>query len=209
MRFVLLMASWITELIASLGYWGIALLMFLENVFPPVPSELIMPVAGFEAASGKLTLWGVILAGALGSTLGQLPLYYLGRWLGGERIEGWVDRRGEWLGVRPKDLRRAQRWFDDHGSKAIFLCRLVPGLRSLISIPAGIAKAPLGKFLGVSALGILLWTGILAWLGAELGEHYAKVGKVLGPVGAIVLGALALIWIVRVIRTRRERARGA
>ncbi|MGC1481738.1 MAG: DedA family protein [Chthoniobacterales bacterium] len=202
------MADWITEFISSLGYVGIALLMILENVFPPIPSELIMPVAGFEAANGKLSLWGVIFAGALGSTLGQLPLYYLGRWVGGERIARWVERRGEWLGVRPKDLDRAQKWFDQHGSKAIFACRLVPGLRSLISVPAGIANVPVWKFLGVSAAGIVLWTGVLAWLGAKLGEHYEKVGNILGPVGTIVLGGLVVLWIARVIRTRRQRSRG-
>lgn len=184
----------------SLGYPGVALLMFLENVFPPIPSELIMPLAGFTAGTGDLSFVGVVLAGALGSLLGQLPLYYLGRWVGEDKLVAWADRYGKWLTVSGAEVKRADDWFDRHGHKAVFLARLVPGLRSLISIPAGISEMRLDTFLLYSALGTSLWVLLLAALGSVLGENYELVDAYLGPVALIVLGgliALAVIWVVR------------
>jgi membrane protein DedA with SNARE-associated domain len=121
----------------TLGYAGVAFLMFLENVFPPIPSELIMPLAGFSAARGEMTLWGVIVAGSVGSVLGQYPLYYLGRAVGPERLHRWADRHGKWLTVSGKDIEKAREWLNRRGPIAVLLCRLVPGVRSLISIPRG------------------------------------------------------------------------
>ncbi len=197
------MSDWIIHLVDRLGYPGILFLMFLENVFPPIPSELIMPFAGFDAARGRLTLPGVILAGTLGSVLGQLPLYGLGRWAGAERLERWADRHGRWIGLSAKDIRASTGWFERHGGKAVFLCRLVPGLRSLISIPAGVAGMNLPVFLLFSTFGMGLWTAALAVLGAQLGEHYERVARYLGPVGGIVLGGLLIFWLIRLVRRRR------
>ncbi len=186
------MADWITSVMTSLGYWGIAALMFLENVFPPIPSELIMPLAGFSAGRGEVTLWGVILAGTVGSVLGQLPLYYLGRAVGGERLERWADRWGRWVMVSSQDIRNAQSWLDHHQGKAVLLCRLVPGVRSLISIPAGVAKMNLGLFLLYSALGMGVWAAALAVAGMALGSQYDQVTRLMGPASWVVWGMIAV-----------------
>lgn len=196
------MNDWVTDTVDSLGCWGILLLMFLENILPPIPSELIMPLAGFNAARGSLSLLGVILAGTAGSVLGQLPLYWLGRWAGAGRLERWADRRGKWIGLSGDDIRKSERWFDRHGGKAVLLCRFVPGIRSLISIPAGIAGMKLLPFLSYSAIGMGLWAAILAGIGAQIGEHYGQVQKYLGPVGTVVIALLAIFWVVRAVRSR-------
>jgi membrane protein DedA with SNARE-associated domain len=196
--------DWIRNLMNSLGYPGVALLMFLENVFPPIPSEFIMPLAGFTTTQGQLNFVGVVIAGTLGSVLGALPLYYLGRLLGEERLKQLADRYGKWLTVSAAEIERADRWFDRHGAKAVFFCRLVPGIRSLISIPAGISGMNLAQFLLYTALGTGLWAGILAYLGRLLGENYEQVNRYLGPITYVVVGGLLLaaaIWVWR----RRQR----
>src|SRR5688500_6903492 len=139
------MTQWVTSAVDSFGAWGVLVLMFLENVFPPIPSELIMPLAGFQASRGSMTFWGVVAAGTAGSVLGALPLYYLGRVVGRERLRQWVERHGHWLALSPKDLDSADGWFARHCGAAVFLCRLVPGVRSLISIPAGLHCMPLPR----------------------------------------------------------------
>ena len=189
----------------TLGYPGVALLMFLENVFPPIPGELIMPLAGFSAASGDLSFVGVIIAGALGSLLGQLPLYYLGRWAHEDRLVAWADRYGKWLTLSGKDIRKADDWFDRHGHKAVFLARLVPGIRSLISIPAGMSEMPPGVFWLYSALGTTLWVLLLTALGGFLGQNYQLVDTYVGPVSLIVLGGLLVFAIVWILRRRAQR----
>ncbi len=196
------MLDWIAGLMRSGGYLSIVFLMFLENVFPPLPSELIMPLAGYTAARGHLHFGGVVLAGMLGSLLGQLPLYYLGRVAGKERLKAWADKWGAWLAVSGDDIEKADAWFDRHGGKAVFLARLVPGVRSLISVPAGISAMPMGKFLLYSALGTGLWAAALAYAGRLLGRNYAQVEKYLGPATYVVLGALLLFLIVRAVRRR-------
>ena len=201
------MFGWIQHTMTTLGYPGVALLMFLENVFPPIPSELIMPLAGFTAGRGDLSFVGVVVAGALGSLLGQLPLYYLGRWASEDKLVAWAERYGKWLTLSGQDIKKADDWFDRHGHKAVFLARLVPGLRSLISIPAGMSEMPLTTFWLYSALGTTLWALLLAALGGLLGENYTLVDTYLGPVSLVVLGGLlvfAVFWIVR----RRRRAQG-
>ncbi len=196
----------------SLGYVGIVALMFLENIFPPIPSELIMPLAGFTSAQGKLTFIGVVLAGMLGSVLGALPLYYLGRLLGEERLKELADRYGRWLTVSSDEIEKADRWFDRHGHKAVFFGRLIPGVRSLISIPAGISGMNLLTFLLYSALGTGIWAAVLAYLGRLLGENYDKVNTYLGPVAYVVLGGLVIVgaawvWYRKQRRGRPESAR--
>ncbi len=181
----------------TLGYAGVAFLMFLENVFPPIPSELIMPLAGFSAARGEMTLWGVIVAGSVGSVLGQYPLYYLGRAVGPERLHRWADRHGKWLTVSGKDIEKAREWLNRRGPIAVLLCRLVPGVRSLISIPAGMSKMSLWVFTAYSTVGILVWSALLAWLGSLLGDNYEKIEAWLGPIGTwiwVVIGAGLLGW---------------
>jgi len=141
------MAEWITNTMTSLGYWGIGLLMFLENLFPPIPSELIMPLAGFTVAQGQMNFFLAVLAGTIGTVLGALPWYYIGHVFGRQRLTAWADRYGRWLTVTGKDIDRADRWFDRHGVKAVLLGRLIPGVRTLISLPAGISGMSLPLFL--------------------------------------------------------------
>jgi membrane protein DedA with SNARE-associated domain len=200
------MSQWIENTLESLGYWGVSLLMFLENVFPPIPSEVVMPLAGYFTVQGDLSLAGVIAAGTAGSVAGALPLYYLGKWVGEERLERWAERHGHWLVLSRKDLRKVDDWFDRHGKKAVFFGRLVPGIRSLISIPAGVYDMRLLPFLIWTAAGAAIWTALLGWLGSWLGSEYEQVGRYLGPVGTVVIAGLVLWYVVAVWRRRRARA---
>lgn len=203
------MVEWAASVIEAIGYWGVAALMFLENIFPPLPSEIIMPLAGFTAArSESITLYGVILAGTAGSVVGQLPLYYLGRWVGRRRLKRWADRYGTWLTVSAEDIERAEGWFERHGGKAVFFCRFVPGIRTLISIPAGTAKMHMPKFLLYSTVGMGIWAAVLAYLGLVLGEHYLAVEKYLNPVAYAVFGIIVLAFIFWVARRKWREKQG-
>lgn len=194
------MAEWITDTITRMGYGGIVLLMFLENVFPPTPSELIMPFAGMVAGRGNLSLVGVILAGTLGSLLGALPLYYLGWKIGEERLRDWADRHGHWLAVDGSDITRAREWFERHGNRIVFLSRMVPAIRSLISIPAGADRMPMGTFLVLSALGQCLWCALLAYLGSILGQNYRQIERFLDPVTYAVFALIGGLFLWRILR---------
>lgn len=200
------MSDWIKSVLESFSYPGLVLLMFLENVFPPIPSELIVPLAGFFSTTGELTLVGIIIAGTLGTVLGALPLYYLGRVAGEDRLRRWCDRHGRWLGVSGADITKSKRWFDRHGAKAVLFCRIVPGIRSFISIPAGIAKMPLPQFLLYSTVGSAAWTTVLALAGRALGSNYEQVEKVVGPISTAVLVGIVLAIVIRAVRQQRHRA---
>jgi membrane protein DedA with SNARE-associated domain len=200
------MATWVISIASSTGYFGILLLMFVENVCPPIPSEVIMPLAGYMAAQGLLSLLGIILAGMAGSVLGALPLYYAGRKLGEDRLKEFADKHGRWLTLSRKDIERAKRWFDRHGGAAIFFCRLIPGVRSLISIPAGIARMKILPFLAYTAAGTAIWAAVLAYLGYFLGTEYMQVGEYLDPVSWIVLGAVGVLYFVRVIGHKGQKS---
>jgi membrane protein DedA with SNARE-associated domain len=197
------MATWVTQVLGSAGYAGLVFLMFAENVFPPIPSELIVPLAGYMASRGKLALVGVIAAGTLGSVLGALPLYYFGRKLGYERTLAFARDHGRWLTLCEPDIKRAKRWFDWHGGAAVFVCRLIPGLRSLISIPAGIGAMPITPFLAYTAAGSALWTALLAVLGFVLGQNFREVERWLDPVSWVVVGCVVILYAVRVMRHSR------
>jgi membrane protein DedA with SNARE-associated domain len=196
------MADWVIQTIRSTGYFGIVFLMFLENVFPPIPSEVIMPLAGYMAAEGKENLWGIIIAGTIGSVLGALPLYYAGFALGEDRVKNFADKHGRWLTVSREDLERAKKWFERHGMMAVLICRLVPGIRSLISIPAGIAKMNVVAFLVYSTIGAGLWTALLAYAGFILGTRFENVSEYLNPASYVVLGAIVIIYLKRVFTSR-------
>jgi membrane protein DedA with SNARE-associated domain len=196
--------DWITAF-DKMGMLGIVLLMFAENVFPPIPSELIMPIAGFTAARGELNLLMVIIAGSTGSMLGALLWYYIGRKIGAERLEVWATKHGRWLTLSPKEVEQACAWFNRHGGKAVFIGRLIPAVRTLISIPAGIAGMPLGSFLLYSAAGTILWTALLATAGYFLESQYDKVAQWLNPISNVVIGLIVLGYLYRVIRFRRRQ----
>ena len=198
------MTDWITHVVETLGYLGIAGLMVLENVLPPIPSEVIMPLAGFTSARGELAFAGVAAAGTLGSVVGALLLYYLGRAIGERRLRAWVERHGRWLGLAPDDLDRVRERFDRDGPRVVLVSRLIPGVRSLISIPAGVAQMPLGPFLAYTAAGSGVWATLLAYAGRLLGANYGRVDHVLGPIALVVLLALAVALIARGVRRRRS-----
>jgi membrane protein DedA with SNARE-associated domain len=174
--------------------------MFAENLFPPIPSELIMPLAGYIATSGRMSLGAVIAAGTAGSVLGALPLYYFGRRLGRKGLDEFADRHGRWLTLSRRDLERSTRWFERHGPSAVFFCRLVPGIRSLISFPAGVSRMHLGLFLLWTTLGAALWSTVLAGLGYLLGRNYRQVEAWLDPFSWFVIGAVLALYITRVLR---------
>ncbi|MEB3337107.1 MAG: DedA family protein [Leptolyngbyaceae bacterium] len=203
------MSEWLKDLvitlITSLGYIGIGLLMFLENLFPPIPSELIMPLAGFTVGRGEMAFFPAVLAGVLGTVLGALPWYYAGKFLGEERLKRLADRYGKWLAISGKDITKSRAWFNRHGNKAVFLGRLVPGVRTLISIPAGITNLPLLPFLIYSTLGTTLWVGFLTYAGYVLGNNYEQVDEYIGPLAKIVLGALLIGLVAFVVWRKRSR----
>jgi membrane protein DedA with SNARE-associated domain len=204
------MVEWITNTMQSLGYLGIGLLMFLENLFPPIPSELIMPLAGYTASlpDGKLQLVPAIAAGVIGTVLGALPWYFAGSILGAERLERLADRYGKWITVSSKDIISSKNWFDKYGNKAVLLGRLVPVIRTLISIPAGIARMSLIPFLIYSTIGTILWTTFLTGAGYLLGRNYELVDKYLSPVSKIVLIAIIIavvaFFAIRILNQKKH-----
>lgn len=200
------MFEWISTTMASLGSAGVALLMFLENVFPPIPSELIMPLAGFLSERGQLGFWPAVLAGTVGSLAGAVGWYWVGRSVGERRLRGWVDDHGRWLTLSCSDLDRTKEWFDRHGAGAVFIGRLLPGIRTFISVPAGFAAMPFVPFVFYSALGTAMWTGALALAGRWLGRGYDQVSAYLEPVSWAVLAGVLLLYVYRVIRWRRSDA---
>lgn len=204
------MLEWITNTIQIWNYWGIALLMFVENLFPPIPSELIMPLAGFTASpyqpgGAKLNVFGVFFAGLLGSVLGALIWYYPGKFLSESRLKALADKYGKWISISSKDITKATRWFNSQGRKAVLLGRLVPGIRTVISVPAGISNMPLVPFLFYTTLGSAAWVGLLTYSGYVLGSQYELVDKYLAPVSKIVLGILVLAFVGWILKRRRKR----
>ncbi|WP_313087356.1 DedA family protein [Pseudomonas sp.] len=195
----------IVEIVSAFGYLGVFMLMLLENIFPPIPSELIMPLAGFVAARGDLNFVGVILVGTAGSVVGALPWYYAGAKLGTDRMKRLARRWGHWLTLSPEDVDKAGGWFDRHGKGAVFIGRLVPAVRTLISVPAGIVGMPMTLFLIYSTLGSLIWTALLALAGFLLESQYEKVQAYLNPLSTGIVVLMVLYYLYRLIRQRFAR----
>lgn len=194
------MFDWVVSTIESWGYLGVFALMVAENVFPPIPSEVIMPLAGFLAGAGKLSLGLTILVGTLGSVLGTLMWYYIGLWFGEERLKRFAARHGRLLTLSPSDIDAAHEWFQRHGAMAVFFGRMIPAIRTLISVPAGLARMPLWKFLAYTTVGSALWTGLLTLAGLLLHENYALVGHYIDPLSKVVVVTVVAVYIWRVIR---------
>ena len=200
------MASWITQIITDLGYVGIAMLMLLEAVFPPIPSELIVPFAGFAAGEGQLNVFGVILAATAGSLIGMLPWYFVGRLFGLERVKWLADRIGRWFAFNADEIDYAARIFDRWGKPIVLVGRLFPILRTLISVPAGLAKMNFPTFALFSAIGMLIWNTVLVGAGYLLHEHYHLVESWLDPLTWLVLIAVVGLYVVRLFTWRPSRA---
>ncbi len=193
-----------------LGYSSIFVAMFLENLIPPIPSELIMPLGGFYVQQGQLELLPVVLAGLLGTVIGALPWYGIGRLINEERIVQWLGNHGWWIGISPAELARSRRWFRRYGTALVFWGRLVPGIRTLISVPAGIEMMPMTPFLLWTTAGSLIWTLLLTVAGLVLGEGYSNVELWIDPVSKVVKVVLvsallgACIWLALRIWRRRQ-----
>ncbi len=185
------MVNWITEFISEYGYGALVALMLIENVFPPIPSELIMPFAGYVAARGELHPVGVGAAGSAGSLLGALAWYAVGYWVGIDRLKRFARRHGRWITLSADEVDQAQRWFGRFGGVAVGVGRLIPAVRSIISVPAGVAHMRLDRFLLWSTIGTTAWSALLVTLGYQLETRFTEVERWLSPVSwAIVIAAL-------------------
>jgi membrane protein DedA with SNARE-associated domain len=207
-------AEWVVNTMNSMGYVGIAFLMFMENLFPPIPSELIMPLAGYTAAQpeGVLAIVPSIIAGVLGTVLGAFPWYYLGKVMGESRIKGWLGKYGKWIGISVEELDKTQRWFQKHGKKAVLWGRMVPVIRTLVSLPAGFSNMPMAQFLIYSTIGTIGWVSLLTGIGYWLGVQkldYHLVDQYLGPVSKIIAGLLILAFGIWVVRHWNQRKRSS
>jgi len=200
------MEDFIIDIIDRFGYLGVFLLIIIENFFPPIPSEIILTFGGFMTTCSRMTVWGVVLSATLGSSLGALVLYLVGRMLNGDRIELLFESRmGKMLHLKAEDVRTAGKWFNRHGYQAVFLCRFVPVVRSLISIPAGMAKMKLGAFLLLTALGTFIWNSVLVYLGRLAGEAWGRIVSYMDyytMITAAVLVILGLVFAVYFIKKR-------
>ncbi len=203
------MFEFITEFLDKSGYLGVFALMALENIFPPIPSEMIMPFAGFVVARGDLNLVGVLLAGTAGSVAGALPWYYTARVYGCERLKHLAGRHARWLTVSRDDIDTALAAFKQHGRKTVLFGRLIPAVRTLISIPAGLGNMSLGQFLLYSSIGSLAWTGLLTAAGFLLENNYKDVAKYVDPVSKTVLGAMLAWYLYRLITWRAPARAGS
>ena len=194
------MSEWIIRLIEQGGYWGIALLMALENIFPPIPSELIMGLGGLAVARGTMTFWPLLIAGTVGSTLGNYVWFLLGDKLGYSRLQPFVRRWGRWLTLEWRDVENAAEFFRRHGEWIVFALRFSPFLRTMVSLPAGLAQMKHWKFLVFTFVGAAVWNALLIKGGHMLARYSDVVGKWTGPVviGLLTLMIAAYVW--RVVR---------
>lgn len=185
--------GWVTAVVERFGYAGLAFLVALENLVPPIPSEVVLPLAGFAASRGTLTYFGAVLAATTGSVVGALAIYEMGRRVGSRRVRGWMERHGRWLLLEGEDVDRAQVWFDRHGASAVLFGRLVPGVRSYVSFPAGFSTMPLWRFVLYTALGSAVWNGVLVGLGLLLGAQWHVVSGYVGSASRVVWLVLGLL----------------
>ncbi|NDJ76267.1 MAG: DedA family protein [Chloroflexi bacterium] len=188
--------DWISEVVQDIievmSYPGITFVMFLENIFPPIPSEVVMPFAGFLVADGKMNMVGIIVAGTLGAVLGAIAIYYIGVWADEPLIRAFIRRYGRFFMLDEADIDRALEFFDRYGEIIIFTGRLIPLIRSLISLPAGMKRMPMGKFLLFTTLGSSIWTTILSVAGYTLGKNWEDVLGIVDQYEHVTLALLAL-----------------
>ena len=162
---------------SSFAYFVIAFAMFLENIIPPIPSEIIMPLGGYFVYQGSLNFYVLVLFGTVGTLLGSFPWYFLGKSLNEQKISKFLDRKGKFLGISSNDLSKSRLWFDKYGTLLVFWGRLIPGIRTLISVPAGIELMPMGTFFIWTSLGTLIWVTILTTAGYLFGENYQNISS--------------------------------
>jgi membrane protein DedA with SNARE-associated domain len=213
------LANWVQDVITQFGYLGVALLVVIENVFPPIPSEIVLPFAGFVAQQGAsavnatagsaqsdTTVIGMMIAATIGSVVGALVLYFVSAAIGPERLRAFVARFGKWFGVKSSDLVRAEEWFDRRSVAAVLVGRCVPLIRSIVSIPAGFRRMKLTSFVVLTAIGSAVWNIALIGAGAVLGDQWERVGEYVGVFQWLVIVA-ALILLVRFVFSRLKSIR--
>ena len=200
------MFDWIVGIITRLGYAGVAALTFLEHLFPPIPSELILPLAGYVAGKGDLTLGTVIVLGSVGSLAGATVWYVIGRRIGEERLRKWIDKHGRWLTLSNGDVDRAKDWFQRKGKAAVLIGRLMPGVRTFVSLPAGFSGMPWAAFLIYSAIGTVAWTAALVYAGAKLQQNFEMVSNYVDMITNGVFAVIGAMILWRYIRCWRAKA---
>lgn len=191
---------WIEQIMSALGYPGIALIMLAENLFPPIPSELVMPLAGFLVAQGQFSFVGAILAGTTGSVLGAVVLYYIGRVAGEPLVRPFFRNYGKWFLLSEQDLDKALSVFGRHGDIMVFTGRVIPLIRSLISLPAGMHRMPIGRFLLLTTVGSAIWTTLLTVAGYILGANWSRVVDFISDYQKVVLGLIVVGVVYFVVR---------
>ena len=185
---------------STIAYLTICLAMFLENIIPPIPSEIIMPLGGFFVYQQKLNFYILVFWGLFGTILGSLPWYYLGRLVNEKRISNFLDKKGKYLGISSNDLIKSKRWFERYGVSLVFWGRLVPGIRTLISVPAGIELMPLRKFLIWTTFGSFIWVAFLTYAGYLFGEKYPIIETYFDRINDFVKPILILIFLYFLIK---------
>ena len=185
---------------STIAYLTICLAMFLENIIPPIPSEIIMPLGGFFVYQQKLNFYFLVFWGLSGTILGSLPWYYLGRLANEKRLSNFLDKKGKYLGISSDDLTKSKSWFDKYGVSLVFWGRLVPGIRTLISVPAGIELMPLKKFLIWTTFGSLIWVSLLTYAGYLFGENYPIIETYLDQIKFVVKPVIILIFLYFLIK---------
>lgn len=204
------LTDWVVSVIDTVSYPGVALLVALESVFPPIPSEIVLPAAGFAAAAGTANVWAMAASATLGSVLGAWGLYLAAAAIGHVRLHALTARYGRWAGVTPQDLARAEAWFDDHSSAAVLVCRCIPLLRSLVSVPAGFRRMHPLTFTLYTAIGSLAWNAVLIGAGFQLGDNWETVTTYVGVAQYVVLAVFATglgwwVWTRFLSTTHRAR----
>ena len=189
------MQDWMTEFVNQFGYAGVGLLIAIETIFPPIPSEVILTFGGFLTTYTSMSIWGVVSSATIGSLTGAALLYGVGRWLNPHRLQHWLNGRlGELLHFNSNDVDRAVGWFSRKGTFTVFFCRFIPIVRSLISIPAGISRMNMGKFFLLTGAGTVIWNFVLVYVGSLAGESWEKISDymhVYARIALIILMVLA------------------
>ena len=193
------LASWVQDVIEQLGYLGVALLVVAENVFPPIPSEIVLPFAGFVARRGSDSVVIMILAATVGSVVGALIMYWIAAVIGDDRLHAFTRNFGKWVQIRESDLTKAEEWFDRHAMAAVLVGRCVPLIRSVVSIPAGFRRMKLVPYMLYTFLGSLVWNIALVGAGALLGDNWERVGSYVGVfqwavIALVVAAAARFLW---------------
>ena len=204
------LATWVQDVINQFGYFGVALLVIIENVFPPIPSEIVLPFAGFVAQQGSsaaqsdTSVIGMMIAATIGSVVGALILYFVSAAIGPDRLRAFVEKFGKWFGVKTADLVRAEAWFDRRSFVSVLVGRCVPLIRSIVSIPAGFRRMKLSSFVVLTAIGSAVWNIALIGAGAVLKDQWDRVGDYVGVFQWVVVAAIIVV-LAKFVLSRIKR----